>query len=298
MTLERDDGLEREHAAFADWDGAYVLGALAPDERRAYEDHLAGCARCRAAVAELAPLPGLLARARPTQDDAHVAPWWDRERLPGDEPTVADERTTSDQPTVADERTTSDERTATDERTTSDERTTADEPGAAGGPRPDLVELVVRRERRHRMRRRVLAGLVAVLVVGLAVAAPPVIQRLTTHTTAPAQTVALTRQIGTPLTASVAFTPTAWGTRLSMECDYPATTGSPTYGQAGSAGGVYTLVVTDVEGRSTQVSTWSAQPGLDVHLDAATAVPLGRIASVAIQSASGTAVLAARLTSG
>jgi len=43
------------------WDAAYVLGALGSDERRDYEGHLAGCARCRSAVAELSGMPGLLA---------------------------------------------------------------------------------------------------------------------------------------------------------------------------------------------------------------------------------------------
>jgi predicted anti-sigma-YlaC factor YlaD len=43
-------------------DGAYVLGALAPAERDAYERHLAGCPACREAVAEIAVLPGLLGR--------------------------------------------------------------------------------------------------------------------------------------------------------------------------------------------------------------------------------------------
>ena len=43
------------------WDAAYVLGALNSDERREYERHLAGCDRCRAAVAELSGMPGLLA---------------------------------------------------------------------------------------------------------------------------------------------------------------------------------------------------------------------------------------------
>lgn len=48
-------------AAYDTWDGPYVLGALAREERREYEEHLAVCEHCRAAVAELAGLPGLLA---------------------------------------------------------------------------------------------------------------------------------------------------------------------------------------------------------------------------------------------
>jgi anti-sigma factor RsiW len=43
-------------------DAAYVLGALGHEDRIAYEEHLRTCARCTAAVAELAALPGLLAR--------------------------------------------------------------------------------------------------------------------------------------------------------------------------------------------------------------------------------------------
>jgi len=46
---------------FHDWDAAYVLGQLGPDDRRAYEEHLATCTSCSAAVAELAGMPGILA---------------------------------------------------------------------------------------------------------------------------------------------------------------------------------------------------------------------------------------------
>jgi hypothetical protein len=42
--------------------GAYVLGALSPTERAAYERHMAGCVECRDEVADLAVLPGLLGR--------------------------------------------------------------------------------------------------------------------------------------------------------------------------------------------------------------------------------------------
>lgn len=40
--------------------GAYLLGALEPEERRALERHIAGCAHCQAELVELAPLPGLM----------------------------------------------------------------------------------------------------------------------------------------------------------------------------------------------------------------------------------------------
>jgi anti-sigma-K factor RskA len=52
----------RDHAHYADWDAAYVLGALSPVERREYEAHLETCDRCRLAVADLSGLPGLLGR--------------------------------------------------------------------------------------------------------------------------------------------------------------------------------------------------------------------------------------------
>jgi hypothetical protein len=48
--------------SFAHDDGAYVLGALSPDERLAFERHLADCEACARSVRELAGLPGLLAR--------------------------------------------------------------------------------------------------------------------------------------------------------------------------------------------------------------------------------------------
>ncbi len=242
MTL--DDGVGQEHEAFADWDAAYVLGALAPDDRHAYEDHLARCERCRAAVGELAPLPGLLARTGHGQGE------------PG----------------------------------------TPDRPDLLIGPRPDMVDLVVRREHRHRVRRRLLVGGAAMLlVVAVAVGVP----LATHHQDGPAQTVALAQQASTTLTATVDLTPVAWGTRLSMDCRYPAAaSGYRAPGGADAGPAVYTLVVTDVDGVQSQVSTWSARPGVDVRLDAATAVPLDRIASLDVRSAAGTTLLSADLVTG
>jgi anti-sigma factor RsiW len=43
-------------------DGAYVLGALSPAERVAYERHIATCSFCREAVADMSALPDLLNR--------------------------------------------------------------------------------------------------------------------------------------------------------------------------------------------------------------------------------------------
>ena len=45
--------------------GAYVLGALSPEERVRFEEHLDGCALCAAELAEFADIPALLDRVRP-----------------------------------------------------------------------------------------------------------------------------------------------------------------------------------------------------------------------------------------
>lgn len=48
-------------------DGAYVLGALSPAERAAYERHLATCSFCREAVRDISTLPDLLSRLDPAE---------------------------------------------------------------------------------------------------------------------------------------------------------------------------------------------------------------------------------------
>lgn len=60
------------HDLWGDAVGAYVLGALEPDERSAFEEHLRSCDRCAAEVVDLAPLPALLARV--SLEDVGSAP--------------------------------------------------------------------------------------------------------------------------------------------------------------------------------------------------------------------------------
>ncbi|NII68177.1 zf-HC2 domain-containing protein [Microbacterium ulmi] len=47
---------------YAEWDAAYVLGALSAQDRHAYEAHLDTCPECARAIAELAPAAALLSR--------------------------------------------------------------------------------------------------------------------------------------------------------------------------------------------------------------------------------------------
>jgi len=58
-----------DHEAYADWSAAYLLGALEPAERSDYQRHLGGCDICQRTVADFSTLPGLLARADPTEED-------------------------------------------------------------------------------------------------------------------------------------------------------------------------------------------------------------------------------------
>ena len=64
---------------YAHDDAAYVLGALSPAQRRAFEEHLETCTSCARSVGDLAGLPGLLAGL---PADAYADP--------GDRPPVPD----------------------------------------------------------------------------------------------------------------------------------------------------------------------------------------------------------------
>lgn len=221
-----------DHETFADWDAGYVLGALTPADRRAYEAHLEECERCRDAVAELASMPGLLARARPVVD-------------------------------------------------------ALDEQSLPAGPPPDMVHRVTRRRQRQRsIRTRIVLGVTGIaaaaalaIAIPLVIGAPP----------APAVSVALAPVEESTMTATIGLTDVAWGTRISMECDYP---GAETWsGQDGPWS--YSLVVIDETGQSSQVSTWNAVAGKTIQLDAGTALSLDEIESVEVRSGTGETILAA-----
>ncbi|HEY7046333.1 MAG TPA: zf-HC2 domain-containing protein [Jatrophihabitantaceae bacterium] len=59
---------------FEMYDGAYVLGALSDDDRRAYEAHLATCDACAASVRDLQVLPQALASVSPSVLDDEPPP--------------------------------------------------------------------------------------------------------------------------------------------------------------------------------------------------------------------------------
>lgn len=62
---------------FEMYDAAYVLGALSPQERSDFEQHMADCASCREAVRSLAGMPGLLAGTdpEPTSEEPPPTLW-------------------------------------------------------------------------------------------------------------------------------------------------------------------------------------------------------------------------------
>ena len=223
-----------DHPIYAEWGAAYVLGALTPEDRRAFESHLDVCEACRLSVAQLAPMPGLLSRARPIiEADSSATP--------------------------------------------------------EDGPPINLISLVERREARRKqtVRRRVTVAVASVAAaIALAVAIPAI---TTSDAALPAATVALAPVGDSPLTATVDLTEAAWGTSISMVCDYPATASAPNY----PSNATYSLVITDTKGVETQVSTWTATPGKTVTLDAGTATPVADIATIEVRDATGEPVLSA-----
>jgi hypothetical protein len=218
---------------FSTYDAAYVLGALSPTERTAFEAHLHTCRSCSTAVTDLAGLPGLLAK------------------VPLEEVT---------------------------------EPVTAPLPGTL---LPGLLREVAARRRRRRWVTALSAAAAAVAIAAGAVTLtsssgerpypPPV-----AATTAPGRDLAPV--VPSPVTASVAMVPMAWGTRLDLHCGYYAPGGGTTSGE-------YTLVVHDRAGHSQQVAAWKALPDRQLSLTAASSWRPQDIADIEVQAPSGQALL-------
>jgi hypothetical protein len=249
------DGLPGPDHPHAFDDAAYVLGALAPADRAAYEAHVAACPECARSLAALTGVPGLLDRV-----PAAVA-----EALADDE--------------------------------------------AVSAPLPEtlLPGVLERAERERRRRRRLLAVPAGVAAATLVVAAvvlgtrpdPPVAGPTAPEpsATAPAtpdppddagaMVVALEPVAATALDVSARITPVAWGTKIELECRYPA--GDPRWPEAP----MYSLVIHGTDGHVEQVAGWRAVPGRDVVVPAATGMPAAQIAGLEVRTADGEAVLRA-----
>jgi hypothetical protein len=113
-------------------------------------------------------------------------------------------------------------------------------------------------------------------------AAPPPVT--SSATTAPAQQMS---PVGDEvMTASLALTPVAWGTRLDLACTY-----DPEDDQALRRRWTYVMIVHTRDGSSQQVATWRALPGRTMRLSAATAAGVSDLTWVEVRTQDGRPIL-------
>ena len=175
------------HPRFAQWDAAYVVGALAPADRREFEEHLADCAECRRAVAELMPAVGLLSRL--TAEEA--------ERIDSIDSIDSGSEVHAPDDAPADAR---------------------DDEG-----RPAEILSLARERSRRRRRTRFIVLIAAAVLVIAAVAVPFTVS---TFLRPAVESFALQSVVEIPLEASVRLTSVDWGTRIELDCRYPDAPGS------------------------------------------------------------------------
>jgi hypothetical protein len=270
MTDDAEDALRRERremrSSLHEWDAAYVLGALSPDDRRRFEEHLEECPECRASVADLAVMPALLSRVTPPPPVENGP----AEAAPRDVPAVPG---------------------AAGVQAPGPERDTAApialERAAHGPDGPVLHELAHRVRRRRRARRWALAG--AAALAAAAIAAAVVLPTTLNAPAQPATSVALAQTTPSPLSATVGVTAKRWGTELTMSCSYGEYRSGPT--GSGSGARDYALYVTDASGEATRVASWSAWPGSTIHASAAVATPKGQLRSLQVRDVATDTVL-------
>jgi predicted anti-sigma-YlaC factor YlaD len=258
---------------YAHDDGAYVLGALSPAERSAYERHLSTCPACREAVAEIAVLPGLLGRL-----DSSMALQLLGEDRPAD---GADQTATP--------------------------RASASRESDGEARVVSLVAAAAQRRRREQRGRRlryagsVLAAACLALVVALGVG----VLRDTGGGTGPGivdpgeppaahlEAMKPRSPNGERITALVGVTGHEWGTEITMDCSYP----TPASGTLPSpAAWQVRLVAVGPDNETDQVGSWIAAPGKRITFEGATRFSKDQLMRLELQGANGTTLMSYDVT--
>jgi Putative zinc-finger len=228
---------------FAQWDAAYVLGALSPAERREFEEHLASCPACQAAVSELAALPGLLAQISPA--DAAMLSLADDGAGYAESP----ELSAAGPADVIDQ-----------------------------GPPPSLLPKMIKtvRTRRRRIVAAVAGIAAAVLLVvgGIAVGTGLLPLRPDDP-----QRVAFTPVVPSGITAVADVIPVQDGTQIKVECVY-AEVNDP---RPGGGRENYSIFVVDRAGHASEIKEWPATPNKQMRPSGTTPLRASQIADLEIR---------------
>ncbi len=166
---------------------------------------------------------------------------------------------------------------------------------------PSLVREVRGQQRRRSVLTAAVAAAVAAAFVG-ALAVGGVFDRSGTATSAASPTPTATRSTApvqamvpvgeVPVTAAVALTGVAWGTKVDLTCSYPQGDGdADDTGYSGPVPSAYALVVHTREGGVEQVATWKGLPGRTMRLTGATATGRTDITSVDLRTSDGQVLL-------
>jgi hypothetical protein len=232
-------------------DAAYVLGALSPADRRAFEDHLRDCEECRESVQRLAGMPGLLAltTAETLQDSGPPVP---DSLLPG---------------LLA--------------RADAARRRRG---WMVGGLLAASIALLLALAGTLVLRPATAdtAGAPVAPPSSTSAAAGTSTTALTTTTTPTEQPEVMTQVLQGPMSASLELVDKKWGTAITVFCKYDQGVDTTT---------PYDLAVVDTDGNQTSAGTWRAVPGVTARVTAATAVPRDRIAALEVQLPDGTTIL-------
>lgn len=239
-------------------DAAYVLGALSPADRRAYEDHLRDCAACQASVRGLAGLPGLLAL---TSADVLAGAG---EPVP---PSVL--------PAVLD-------------RVVRARRRRRWLVGALAAAA--VVVLVVAVGAVARPAPAVVAAGPGATGTGSPAgdpsSGPPATGSTSSAATSPGpvpdETVPLAQVTPGPMTATLELADRRWGTSITVVCSYAADMDDPV---------PYDLAVVDLAGHESSAGSWSGVPGVTARIPVATALPREQISAFEIRLADGRTIL-------